>query len=125
MAAVQQDGRALEYAAVGMKRDKEVVTAAVRQTKHAMLYVPKDLQHELKMDANYFGVSVRSFCEASMDPPTVIQTFPRRSGDGESMKISCVGVDGEEIMVFQLRGNADDARQLRSALAESVGVSAA
>merc|ERR1719265_1454526 len=41
------------------------------------------------------------------------------------MQISCVGVDGEEVMVFPLRGNADDSHRLRSALANSVGVSAA
>ena len=65
-----------------------------------MDYAPVALLHELEMDADRFGVSVWSFCEASMKPPAVIQTFPMWSGDGESMQISCVGVGGEEVMVF-------------------------
>merc|ERR1719265_489024 len=125
MAAVQQSGMALRFTAEEMKRDKEVVMAAVQQDERALVYVPEYLQDELEMDANYFGVSVRSFCEASMAPPIVIQTIRRWSGDGKSMQISCLRVDGEEVMVFPLRGNADDSRQLRSALAKSVGASAA
>merc|ERR1712013_746121 len=108
-----------------MTRDKEVVMAAVRQNWYAMGHVPTDLQHELQLDADRFGVSVREFCEASMDPPTVIQIFPRWSGDSDAMQISCVGVDGEAVMVSPLLGTTNDAQQLRSALAKSVGVSAA
>merc|ERR1719265_3083455 len=125
MAAVQQDGGALRYAAAQMLRDREVVMTAVRQKENSITYAPTDVQQELQVDADYFGVSVRSFCVASTSPPTVIQTFPRRGGDGDSMQISCVGVDGEEVMVFPLTGNADDSQQLRSALATSVGVSPA
>merc|ERR1719386_261004 len=116
MAAVQEDGGALEYASEEMKRDKEAVMSAVRQHSYAIDHAPTELQHELQLDADHFGVSVRSFCEASMDPPTVIQIFPMWS---------CVGVNGEEVMVFPLRGDANDSHQLRSALAKSVDVPAA
>merc|ERR1719265_36364 len=77
MAAVQQNGLALGYAASEMQGDKEVVMAAVQQNEKAMNYAPVGLQHQLHMDASRFGVSVRTLCEASMNPPTVIQTFPR------------------------------------------------
>merc|ERR1712013_751800 len=99
--------------------------AAVRQNLDAIKYAPTNLQHELQRDADRFGVSLRNYCAASLDPPTVIQTFPRWSVDGDSLHISCVGLDGEESMVFPCLGTAKDAHQLRSALAESVGVSAA
>merc|ERR1719386_542830 len=81
MAAVQQDGRALRYASEEVKRDKEIVMAAVRQHFYAIDHAPTEVHHELQLDADRFGVSVREFCEASMDPPTVIQIFPRWSGD--------------------------------------------
>merc|ERR1719265_1688676 len=125
MAAVQQNGLALAMAAEEMTRDKEVVMAAARQDWDAIEHAPTELQHELQSDADRFGVSVREFCEASMNPPTVIQIFPRWSGDSDAMQISCVGVDREEVMVFPLLGTKNDPQQLRSALAKSVGVSAA
>ena len=44
MAAVQQDGAALQYAAEALKADKEVVMAAVQQDGGALQYATEALK---------------------------------------------------------------------------------
>ena len=46
MAAVQKNGRALEYAREDMKKDKEVVMAAVQKNGQALQYAHEDMKRD-------------------------------------------------------------------------------
>ena len=67
LAAVQQNGKALEYASAELKSDKEVVLAAVQQNGHALEYASA----ELKNDKEFVLAAVQqygcSFCYASVE----------------------------------------------------------
>ena len=49
LAAVRQRGDALLYAAEELRHDRQVVLAAVEQTKWALQYAPEQLKHDPKV----------------------------------------------------------------------------
>jgi histidinol phosphatase-like PHP family hydrolase len=52
LAAVKQNGLALEYASKELQNDREVVLAAVKQDGRALEYASDELKSELKKEAN-------------------------------------------------------------------------
>ena len=46
LAAVKQNGLALEYASDELKCDREIVLAAVKQTSHALEYASEELKND-------------------------------------------------------------------------------
>ena len=58
LAAVQQDALALEYAGEEIKKDKEVVLTAVQQNGHALEYAGEEMKKEVTQSTSHVHVVV-------------------------------------------------------------------
>merc|ERR1711865_839013 len=93
MAAVQSSGWALEAAAEEMQSDREVVMAALQNNGCALKYAAEEVGKELEEEAQSFHITIQEYAHASAHP-TVIQLFSSDGSDsggygGAALKISC------------------------------------
>merc|ERR1712139_631196 len=104
-------------------KDKEVVMAAVQQTGRALDYAANNVKEELEKEAGSLDMRVQEYCAVALHP-TVIQLFASK-GSGSCLTINCLDIGGEEVLSFPLNTDADNAEKLCGELAMAKGVSPA
>jgi len=109
-----------------MKNDKEVVVAAVQNKGSALRYAAEETKKELAEEANSHGVSIQEYCVIAIKPK-IIQVFLAEGNNPNGyaaalLKISCRDLKGDEVMTFVSEAKEDNAKELRSELAKVTGV---
>ena len=107
MAAVQQDGYALEYASDDLKNDKDVVMAAVQQNGFALHYASDALNNdrEVVMAAvQENGLSLVHACDALKNDREVVMTAVEQDGEALQFASDALKNDREVVMAAVQQG---------------------
>merc|ERR1711879_403210 len=103
--------------------------AAVQNNGCAIEYASEEIREELEKGAKSFDITVQQYAAAAAHSK-VIQLFVSDRSDvrgygGGCLNISCLDMCGEEVLTFPLNEDADNAHKLRNELAKTQGVSPA
>merc|ERR1719271_1343929 len=95
--------------------------AALQNDNDGYAFASEALRKELKEEAEPFGITVQEYAAAAAHP-TVIQLIASEDSNasgygGVCLNIHCFDMGGEEVLIFPLNTDADNAQELFSTLA--------